>query len=165
MRYLGFCGAVAIVIGLGQSRPSHAQPNLSAYAQPQTLVTLAGGRKINLVCEGKGSPTVILTAGAGDWSASWNAVLPLVARTTRVCAWDRPGFGYSDASSETQSADNLAQDLAAALTAANVAAPYVLVGHSAGSFETLVFADSHPSEVAGMVLVDPSLPEIGRAHV
>ena len=165
MRTLGFCGAIALVVALGQT--SHAQSslpsNLSAYAQPQTLVTLAGGRKLNLVCQGRedsDAPIVILTAGAGDWAASWNAVQPLVARTARVCAWDRPGFGYSDASPASQSAANLGEDLAAALKAANLPPPYLLVGHSAGSFETLWFADNHRGDIAGMVLVDPSPPDM-----
>jgi pimeloyl-ACP methyl ester carboxylesterase len=165
MRYLGLLGVIALVFASGQ--PGHAQSNfsanLSAYAQPQTLVTLPGGRKLNLVCQGPqdgGTPTVVLTAGTGGWSATWNAVQPLVARTTRVCAWDRPGFGFSDASTLTQSAANLVEDLAAALKAANIPAPYVLVAHSAGSFETLLFADGHRREIAGMVLVDPSLPDM-----
>jgi pimeloyl-ACP methyl ester carboxylesterase len=149
--------------------PIHAQPAaLTAYAQPQALVAVTGSRKINLVCQGPNQspnqsqpgPTVILTAGAGDWSASWNAVQPLVARTNRVCAWDRPGFGHSDASTEIQSADKLADDLAATLKAGGIAAPYILVAHSAGSFETLLFADRHPAEIAGMVLVDPSPPDM-----
>jgi pimeloyl-ACP methyl ester carboxylesterase len=103
---------------------------------------------------------VILTAGAGDWSASWNAVQPLVARITRVCAWDRPGYGHSDASTEIQSADKLTDDLAATLKAGGIAAPYILVAHSAGSFESLLFADRHRADVAGMVLVDPSPPDM-----
>lgn len=166
----GILGAAALVFVLIDGAALRAQPALTAYAQPQALVALEGGRRINLVCQGRnpgpnqaqGAPTVILTAGVGDWSASWNAVQPLVARTTRVCAWDRPGFGHSDASPQIQSADKLADDLAAALKAGGIAAPYILVAHSAGSFETLLFADRHRAEVAGMVLVDPSPPDIAE---
>jgi pimeloyl-ACP methyl ester carboxylesterase len=167
MRRLVFLGAAALLLVL-DGAALRAQPALTLYAQPQTLAALADGRKINLVCQGpnqgpsqdQGAPAVILTAGAGDWSASWNAVQPLVARTMRVCAWDRPGFGHSDPSPAPQSAANLAEDLAAALKAANIPAPYVLVAHSAGVFETLQFADRHRGDVAGLVLVDPSLPDM-----
>ncbi len=163
-RDVGFLGAAALALVLTGGTALRAQPALTAYAQPQALVALDGGRRINLVCQGPspaaGSPTVILTAGAGDWSASWNAVQPLVARTIRVCAWDRPGFGHSDASTAIQSADKLAEDLSTTLKAGGIAAPYILVAHSAGSFETLLFADRRRSEVAGMVLVDPSPPNM-----
>ena len=164
MRRPAFLGVATLLLALSSGAALRAQSALTLYAEPQTLAALADGRKINLVCQApsqdRSAPTVILTAGAGDWSASWNAVQPLVARTTRVCAWDRPGFGHSDASPEPQSAANLAEDMTAALKAANIAPPYVLVAHSAGVFETLLFADRHRGDVAGLVLVDPSLPDM-----
>ena len=49
----------------------------------------------------------------------------------------------------------IVRDLAAALKAAHVAGPYVLVGHSLASFDVRLFAFTHPREVAGIVLVDP----------
>jgi pimeloyl-ACP methyl ester carboxylesterase len=47
-------------------------------------------------------------------------------------------------------------DLHAALKAAGVPGPYVLVGHSLGGVEARWFAEQWPQEVAGMVLVDTS---------
>jgi pimeloyl-ACP methyl ester carboxylesterase len=108
---------------------------------------------------GQGSPTVLLTAGSGDWSGTWSLVQPAVAKTTRVCAWDRAGFGLSSPPTKPQTAQDSARDLSAAITAADIGAPYVLVGHSGGSFESLLLADSDRPRVAGMVLVDPSFPD------
>src|SRR5262245_26999164 len=71
--------AAMLAMALFGAGPASAQTALAPYEKPQTLATLAGGRKLNLVCQGQGSPTVILTAGAEDWSASWNQVQPLVA--------------------------------------------------------------------------------------
>ncbi|HEY1224306.1 MAG TPA: alpha/beta hydrolase [Brevundimonas sp.] len=122
-------------------------------------VRLADGRDIHLVCMGEGSPTVILTAGLGSWSMAWRMVQPTVARTTRACAWDRAGIGFSDASNQTQTVDVTTTDLEAALAAANIDGPWVVVGHSMGSYETLLFADRRRAEVVGMVLVDPSIPD------
>lgn len=137
-----------------------AQPTLDIYAGPQQRIAMEDGRKLNLVCIGQGSPTVILTAGTGDWSLSWNAVQTPVSQKTRVCAWDRAGSGYSDGSGQAQSATNMEADLSALLMKARVEPPYVLVAHSAGAYETLLFADRHRASVAGMVLVDPSLPDM-----
>lgn len=153
-------GALASLLLLWLAQPLAAQPEMAPYTSPQQLVRLPDGRRINLVCMGTGAPAVILTAGAGDWSMSWHAVQAGAARKTRVCGWDPAGFGFSDPSPAAQSAANIAQDLSDALRSANIAPPYVLVAHSAGSYDSLQFAARHRSDVAGFVLVDPSLPDM-----
>ena len=42
-----------------------------AYLQPQSLVALEPGRRLNLYCTGNGKPTVVFDAGLGDSSSSW----------------------------------------------------------------------------------------------
>lgn len=106
---------------------------------------------------------MILTAGQGDSSGHWRHVHRRIARRTRVCAWDRAGFGFSDPSSLPQDATHTTSDLEQALGGAGLNGPYVLVGHSAGSYETLLFADRNDRAVSGMVLVDPSIPDQRRA--
>src|SRR5688500_5331038 len=96
-------GLFAALLGLGaaqaQAPPAPAtDPVYDAYAKPQRLAKLPDGRRIHLYCQGKGSPTVILTAGLGGASTSWTKVLPQIATRTRTCAWDRAGFGHSDPS-------------------------------------------------------------------
>jgi pimeloyl-ACP methyl ester carboxylesterase len=81
-----------------------------------------------------------------------------IAKTTRVCSWDRAGFGFSDPRDEPLDIARSSEDLEHALAGAGVSGPYVLVGHSMGGLETLLFADRHVSELAGLVLVDPSFP-------
>ena len=142
-----------------QPLPALADRSLVPYADSKHAAHLPDGRQLNLVCMGEGSPTVILTAGAGDWSLTWSKVQPAVARTTRVCAWDRPGFGFSDPPSQPQAVDETTSDLQAALKAGGIAGPYVLVGHSLGGYESLLLADREPANVVGMVLVDPAFPD------
>jgi pimeloyl-ACP methyl ester carboxylesterase len=133
---------------------------LAPYADTQNLVRLPDGRQIHFVCMGEGSPTIILTAGMGDLAGSaWGALQPQLAKITRACAWDRPGFGLSDGTPHKQTVDSTTDDLEAGLAAAHIAGPYVVVGHSLGGYETLLFADRHREEVAGMVLIDPSVPD------
>ena len=106
-------------------------------------------------------PTVVLTAGLGQWSSAWSPVQAEIARTTRVCAWDRAGFGFSDASAERQRSSD-ERGSARLLDAAGIDGPYVLVGHSAGGFESMRFAERHPDRVAGMVLVNSTVPDQDR---
>jgi pimeloyl-ACP methyl ester carboxylesterase len=151
--------SLALAAPAQQPLPALADRSLLPYADTKDAVRLPDGRALNLVCMGRGRPTVILTAGAGDWSVTWSKVQPEIARTTRVCAWDRPGFGFSDPPPRPQAVDETTSDLQAALKAGGIAGRYVLAGHSLGGYESLLFADRNPGSVAGMVLVDPAFPD------
>ena len=115
-----------------------------------------GGRSLFIDCAGTGSPTVILEHGLGMHGFDWKPVQDAIDDTTRVCYTSRAGMGFSDPApgEGMRTMQNAVDDLTAALAAAEVRGPYVLVGHSAGGFSIRLFADQHPDDVAGMVLVD-----------
>ena len=133
-------------------------PKLQPYVNPGVLADLGNGRRIHVLCMGRGSPTVILSAGMGNWAETWKKVQPVVAAKTRVCAWDRAGYGFSSPSPDPQDVTHTTADLERALKAAKVAGPYVMVGHSLGGLETLLFVDRNLRQVAGVVLEDPTMP-------
>ena len=139
--------------------PPAVDQTLLPYVNAKDLVHLPDGRRLHLACMGQGSPVVILTAGSSGWSANWSQIQPAVAAKTRVCAWDRAGFGLSTGVERPQTIDQSTTDLQAALAVGGVAGPYVAVGVSFGGFESLLLADREPSKVVGMVLVDPSFPD------
>jgi pimeloyl-ACP methyl ester carboxylesterase len=113
-----------------------------------------GGYRLHIHCTGSGSPTVVIESGWGEMSASWGWVQPEVARTTRVCTYDRAGMGWSEASSEPRTAREFAKELHTLLVNANEPGPYVLVGHSLGGYTVRVYAHDYPDQVSGLVLVD-----------
>ena len=121
---------------------------------PGTLVDI-GGRKLHAICSGTGSPTVILEAGASAFAIDWSLVLPEVAKTTRVCAYDRAGHGWSD-DGPTPTAARIVADLHALVGKLEEKPPYVLVGASAGALYVRTYDHTYPGEVAGLVLVDPA---------
>lgn len=153
----GFWGGAAELRGA----PTESGERPVTLAHPGTLARIAGGKTINFECMGAGSPTVILTAGLGGSSADWSDVQPQVAQTTRVCAWDRPGSGFSSKSTGHETAAETTADLIAALKVAGIKGPYIVAGHSLGSYESLLLKDRAPEAVVGMVLVDPSIPDQG----
>lgn len=122
-----------------------------------------GGHAMHLYCAGKGAPTVLLESGLGDDLIYWQKVQPEVAKTTRVCSYDRAGLGWSDGQPGARDARHIAQQLHALLQAAGVSGPIVLVGASAGGFYVREFAGEFPHDVAGIVFADSSVPEQVRA--
>ena len=114
-----------------------------------------GGRSLNLYCSGEGSPTVIFEGNWGSPGYRWVCIQRQVATFTRACWYDRAGLGWSDPGPFPNHSDSIAHDLHNMLTAAKIAPPYILVGHSMGGFHVRVFRSYFPDEVAGLVLVDP----------
>jgi pimeloyl-ACP methyl ester carboxylesterase len=115
-----------------------------------------GGFRMHLDCVGVGSPTVVLDAGLGGWSLDWALVQPEIARSTRVCSYDRAGMGWSEDSPDPHDAEHAVAQLHALLVNGGVTGPLVLVGHSNGGLRTLLYATTYPKDVAGLVLVDPT---------
>ena len=98
------------------------------FPPPGKLVDIAGGHKLHLNCTGKGSPTVILIAGASSFSIDFALVQPALARTNRVCSFDRAGYAWSDSFGIVDDAKQVVRDLRAVLAKAGERRPYVLVG-------------------------------------
>jgi pimeloyl-ACP methyl ester carboxylesterase len=130
-----------------------------AWPPPGRMVSIGDGRRIHLYALGAGSPAVVFEAGISATSLNWRAVQQTLAPLTRVVAYDRGGLGWSDPGATPRTTSNIAAELHAALRAAGVESPYVLVGHSFGGLVVRRFASLYPEEVAGLVLVDPLLPD------
>jgi pimeloyl-ACP methyl ester carboxylesterase len=191
MMRLNWCLPMALLA----ASPIWAAPALAQMAEPGATgspsmapaprgdfagrVAVRGGRKLYLECRGTGSPTVVLEAGTGDRADVWSlapsgpgrAVLPAVARFTRVCAYDRPGtymlpdrLSRSDPVAMPRSARDIVADLRALLRAAHVRGPYVLAGHSFGGMVARLYATTHPRRIAGLVSIDAQNEDFAAAY-
>ena len=155
---LGVIVFVIVLASLGRIYEVIAQQRIAASCPMTGMRVDVGGFQLFLNCTGQGSPTVILESGATDSSRQWEKVQPEVAFSTRVCSYDRAGFGWSDPSSMPRNARQMATELHTALVKAEIRPPYVLVGHSFGGLITQIFASLYPDEVAGVVLDDSVHP-------
>jgi len=117
-----------------------------------TFIDIGDDRSLRMWCAGSGKPTVVVSAGVIDRSAG---IRDELARTARTCAYDRAGEGYSSEHPDLPSdaRDDL-QDLRKLLAAADLESPYVLVGFSYESPVVSLFAEAHPRQAAGVVLVE-----------
>lgn len=116
---------------------------------------LVDGHGLYMHCTGGGAPTVVLFNGLGERTPSWAWVQRDVSTSTRVCAYDRAGEGWSGGNENGQ---RLAPDLHGLLRAAHIPGPYVLAGHSVGGTYALLYAARYPDDVAGLALIDSSTP-------
>lgn len=121
---------------------------------PQGTLVDVGGYRLHITSMGEGTPTVVLDSGLGHTSLVWSLVQPEVATFTRVCSYDRAGYGWSDAGPVPRTSQQIVKELHTVLHTANIPGPYVLVGHSFGGLNMYVYAIEYPEEVAGLVLID-----------
>ncbi len=127
------------------------------FPPPGNLVDV-NGHHMHINCKGSGSPTVLIDAGNGSFSVEWMPIQDELSPATRVCVYDRSGYGWSEAGPGPRDGIQVVSELHDLLQAAGEAGPYVLVGHSLGGVHVRLFAATYPDEVTGLVLVDTAHP-------
>jgi pimeloyl-ACP methyl ester carboxylesterase len=132
------------------------------YPPPGRMIDI-GGRRIQLDCRGKGSPTVVFESGLGTTgSLDWWRVHDQIAATTRACVYSRAGMMWSDPAPGPRDGNAMAEDLHKTLSMSGEAFPIVLVAQSAGGLIAMIYTRRFPTEVVGLVMVDTSNPDQDR---
>ena len=101
---------------------------------------------------------MLVEAGLGQSSINFRPLQEELATTTRVCTYDRAGYGWSEPGPEPRTGEQIVHELRSLLAAAQEPGPYVKAGHSLGGLIALLFVEADPAEVAGVVLIDSSHP-------
>lgn len=131
------------------------------YVDKSGTVTLSSGEPMQVTCIGEGGPTAILLTGSGGWSIKWAPMHEEMARETRACTIDRPGWGMSGVGRGLTSSDMI-KDYREALNLAGEEGPFIIVGHSQGGIEAVFWGEQHSEEIAGLVLVDPGMLDLAK---
>jgi pimeloyl-ACP methyl ester carboxylesterase len=158
-------GILAMLAVLASPVPAQTPDALVA---PGRFVNL-GTHRLHVHCIGSGAPTVVIDAGLGGSALEWLPIQEDVAGLTRVCAYDRAGYGWSDPGPAPRTAAQAVDELHAMLAIAGEAPPFILLGHSFGGFNARLMAATYPAEVDGLILVESSHPDElpiadGRVH-
>jgi len=139
--------AAAAFNALQARRAEEANPPLGAFVE-------VDGVRLHYVERGEG-PVVVLLHGNGtmveDWIAS--GVLDSLARTHKVVAFDRPGFGWSERPRTTIWTPAAQARLIAGALERLGHGGATMVGHSFGTQVALAAALDHPEAVARLVLI------------
>jgi pimeloyl-ACP methyl ester carboxylesterase len=126
----------------------------SALSTGKPFIVDVSGKTMTLHCYGSGSPVVVLESGlSADWSY-WGNVIDGLKKELRVCAYERHPASKSSL--------QYAEDLHNLLAKAGLQGPFILVGHSYGGLNVIVYAGQYPEEVAGILLEDILEPECSR---
>jgi len=121
---------------------------------PDQMISV-GNHRLQIHRAGQGVPAVVIDAGIADHLDKLTPLQDRIARVTQVITYNRAGYGQSEPGPLPRDGAREAEELKALLENASVPAPYVLVGHSLGALNMMVFASKYPKDVAGMVLLDP----------
>ena len=128
--------------------------SLSSRAPMDKQVNI-GTHALHIHCVGEESPTVVIDTGITETYESWEPVMALIAQDTRICAYDRAGYGQSEPGPMPRDSGRTADELNLLLHNAGVEGSFLLVGHSLGGLNMQVFAGRYPDHVIGAVLLDP----------
>ena len=142
---------LAILLATGAMFASCAR----AGSQPSDQMISVGSHHLQIHREGKGRPAVVIDAGIADQLDKLRPLQSRIARIAQVITYNRAGYGQSEPGPLPRDGAREAAELKVLLENASVPAPYVLVGHSLGALNMMVFASKYPKDVAGMVLLDP----------
>jgi len=173
--------AVAATVAMSCTPVAHADNTAG-------LIDIGDGRSLYLDCQGAGSPTVFVIPGKGSYAEAWNARVvpddptyaspydmidkaaiepssvatqPLVARTTRICVYDRPntrpdGPDQSTPVAQPHTVQSDVDDVLRLINAAHLPTPMVFVAHSYGGLVLDLLAREHPELVSGLVFSEPT---------
>jgi pimeloyl-ACP methyl ester carboxylesterase len=103
-------------------------------------------------------PSIVALSGLNMPLKTWALDFEELAETSTVFVYNRLGVGAS-APSRPQTGTAIVDLLRAALEAADVQAPYVLVGHQRGGLYVNLYARLFPQELAGVLLLAATHPD------
>ncbi|MDJ0775187.1 MAG: alpha/beta hydrolase [Mastigocoleus sp. MO_167.B18] len=121
------------------------------YKPPGQLIDV-GGYKLHLYSQGVGNVTVVIEHSLGGLDGYF--LIEKIAKITRVCIYDRAGYGWSEPSPKKRCSEEIVRELDTLLSRGGIEPPYILVGDSFGSYNVRLYAHYFPGKIAGIVLTD-----------
>lgn len=117
--------------------------------------------KIHVYSYGAGSVTIVFLSGSGVLfpQLEYKTFQEALAETYRVVGIEKPGYGYSDISAKDRTVDVTVSEYRCVLRELGITEPVVLAAHSMGFLEALYWGQRYPSEILGILGVDPATPQ------
>lgn len=122
------------------------------YTKPLGKLIDVEGHQLHLYCAGEGNTTIVLDHSLGGIEGY--LLVEELAKLTRVCIYDRAGYGWSQSNWKPRTSEQIVKELHSLLIKAEIKPPYILVGNSFGTYNMRLYAHHFREEVVGMVLTD-----------
>ena len=113
---------------------------------------MAGDTALHIADSQVGERCVVLVHGYLESMSVWEDFAYLLTPHARVIMLDLPGHGISMIKGEVHSMEMLADTISAMLETLGIER-CTLVGHSMGGYVALAFAERHPEQLEGLVLL------------
>ena len=150
-----FFGLLIIFLLLGWFLESRQVKTDEELFSPAGEIYKVNSQDMHLYCTGEGSPIILLDAGMGGSTLDWRYIQNELSKETKVCSFDRPGYGWSTPSSIERTAQQMSEELHLLMHQINeTAGPFIIVGYSLGGLNARLFTDNQNEEVTGLVLID-----------
>ncbi|MDQ0171611.1 alpha/beta fold hydrolase [Paenibacillus tundrae] len=163
LRITAIAGLALILVLLGSGvvyQQVETRKDLNNFTPPGKLYKVHG-ENMHLYTGGQGDVTVVMASGWGTANpyVDYYPLYEQLSPYTKFAVYDRFGYGYSEVTDKKRDVDSIAEELHELLTTSGQQPPYILVGHSLGSLETLRYAQKYPNEVKGIMMIDGGSPE------
>lgn len=158
---LYFLVLLLLLAGVGSLYQWYGSAQDAKSYKPVGTLHEVAGHKMHLYVGGQGEAAVVFASGWGtaspyaDFSSLYKGLEPHV----KVAVYDRFGYGYSDTTGRKRDIDTIVDEIRELLLSAKLKPPYLFVGHSLGSLETIRYAQRYPDEVKGILLIEGGSPE------
>jgi pimeloyl-ACP methyl ester carboxylesterase len=114
------------------------------------------GKKQYVLVEGTGNLTVVFITGKGRPQTDFKKVYNKIKKEVQIFSYDRASTGQSQSFNNERTVDTMAYELNELLLKEKIKSPFILVGHSLGTYIMRCFVNMYPSRVSGLVFVEPA---------
>lgn len=153
---------LSILLGIGCIYQNIESKNDIQSYKPVGKIYEVKNKKMHIYTGGSGEVTVVFASGWGTVNpyADFYSLYDKTSKFAKFAVYDRFGYGYSEFTEEKRDIDTIVEEMHQLLNKSGQNPPYVLVGHSLASLETIRYAQKYKDEVKGIVLIDGGNPEV-----
>lgn len=109
-----------------------------------------------LQTSGEGTRMVLAHGGISNASKCWRELADMFRKEYAITMYDARGHGDSQRAGTNYTLHDHARDLMGLIQTLRIKKP-ILIGHSMGSYATLLTAATHPKVAQAIILIDPML--------
>lgn len=122
------------------------------------------GSKNYVYCYGNSSIVIVLLSGSGVPfpSIEYEKLAKTMAQTYQVIGVEKLGYGHSDIAEDNRYIDDIVHEYRCVLQELGIETPVILAAHSMGFLEAIRWGQMYPSEIRGILGIDPAIPECYR---